>query len=363
MPEIIGVYGLKYCFITALGALIFVPFVLAADVESVRLDRESMRVEVSGYCSADVAQVRFYSFIDKETPIYAAGVMCKDGRYDYKDNLRQWNMAAGDYLVGVAENGILKVEAEDILTVGEPIVIESVTSSLSLDTEVMNSSVAAQSQIMFEDEAEESGEKIMSSSVPDIWKKMFDIVDGLQAVTERASFFFSKIVKVTAAVFVDIFTQSLTLSPNGRIVLPEGDGQITGQGIISSGAIEVFIANSQVESGSKILLTPLSAATEISPLAVTSKNPGLGFIVSVAIPAVRDVRFDWLLINTYQTKENTSADIIRTADDIILAEEPVLPAIIVDTASVSDAVIVTTTSAADSGDITFTEDQHREITQ
>lgn len=71
--------------------------------------------------------------------------------------------------------------------------------------------------------------------------------------------------------------------------------KISGIGKIVAGDKSVDIENPLVKSNSRILITPTSETNLV--LAVTEKAEGKKFTVSVAQPGIKDIVFDWFLIN------------------------------------------------------------------
>lgn len=70
----------------------------------------------------------------------------------------------------------------------------------------------------------------------------------------------------------------------------------TGNSIISANKLNVKINNSNVTSGSKILVTP-TTHTGGQPLLVTEKREGEYFAVEIESPYFKDIHFDWWIVN------------------------------------------------------------------
>jgi len=315
------------------SAFLFASFVQAADVENIKFERESKKIEIGGSCETGKTQVQFFVSSTEKIPVYNASAVCQNGRYLFKDDLRQWNMAAGEYWVGVAENGIVRIRGEDFFTVGEKTIDAGVSSTLHLETIDLSEDVVSATNS--EDVA---AGKSLSLPARGAWQEIFDKIKEMEAVAERVTFIFSQFIRATTAVFDNIFTQGLALLPGGNIILPEGKDQITGQGIIPNGATEVFVPNALVEMNSKILLTPLSVTIEM-PLAVIDKVPGQGFTVGLAKSATQEVKFDWFLISTYQVGENLEA-----VDKKFVDEQPISVDAVV---TVADVVATISTTSVD----------------
>ncbi len=72
-------------------------------------------------------------------------------------------------------------------------------------------------------------------------------------------------------------------------------GASAGTGILLSGTTEVEIESDLVNASSLILVTPKAALAY--PMAVTAKEEGVGFTVSVQFPENYDVEFDWFIVD------------------------------------------------------------------
>lgn len=98
--------------------------------------------------------------------------------------------------------------------------------------------------------------------------------------------------------------KTFILRPDGRIYLPEGENQMSGQGVIFPGESEVFISHNKVASNSKIIVTPLSAS--FAPLYIKEKRVGEGFSVAVALTSSAEINFDWIV---FHSAESTVANL------------------------------------------------------
>ena len=114
---------------------------------------------------------------------------------------------------------------------------------------------------------------------------------------------YGKIVSAVA-VIQNLFAHTVTILPDGELVLPEGANQISGTATIQSGASEVTILNSKVSATSKIFVTPTTLTS--LPLSVTSKISGQSFTVSVQGVLVNPIDFDWVIISAYPAGSGNS---------------------------------------------------------
>lgn len=105
-----------------------------------------------------------------------------------------------------------------------------------------------------------------------------------------------KIVAQTA-VIASVFSTSYTVLPGGDITVPSGNNQISGSDAIAAGTSESFIANTKVQSASKIIVTPTAATRQT--LSVVEKRSGEGFKVAVPEAVTDALPFDWIIINSY----------------------------------------------------------------
>ncbi len=103
----------------------------------------------------------------------------------------------------------------------------------------------------------------------------------------------------------EAFIATLTILPDGNIVLPSGQDQIAGVGSILGGFREVFVKNAQVDERSIISITPTSP-TEV-PLYVSEKRPGEGFVVQMSRVTPDTISFTWVIFKTYEKMGNVIA--------------------------------------------------------
>lgn len=138
----------------------------------------------------------------------------------------------------------------------------------------------------------------MSSFVTNIEEQISIAVDMFRTAISQS-------FAVVALYAKNMFAATITIVPEGRVIVPSGENQISGMGRIPLGETSVVIENSATLSTSKIFITPLSLIDH--PLIVTLKQPGVGFTVSMVAPATFDVFFDWLIVDSYPTDETTTS--------------------------------------------------------
>lgn len=115
-------------------------------------------------------------------------------------------------------------------------------------------------------------------------------------------------VKASVVAAVNIFGQQITVLPGGSITVPDGADQMSGEATLSALASEVFVPNTEITSSSKIFITPTTATA--MPLTVVEKEDGVGFGVGVLQPVANAITFDWLVLQTYSTGDESSGQSI-----------------------------------------------------
>lgn len=136
------------------------------------------------------------------------------------------------------------------------------------------------------------------SFVADIEERIVGAMEALRSVISQT---FAVVTLYTK----NMFAATITIVPDGRVIVPSGTNQITGTARIPAGASSVDVDNVSVLGTSKIFITPLSLTEH--PLIVTMRRPGIGFTVSMFAPAALDIYFDWLLVDTYPTDDTTTS--------------------------------------------------------
>lgn len=154
-------------------------------------------------------------------------------------------------------------------------------------------------------------EENVESFIADIEQQIAGALDALQAAVSRT---FAVVTLYTQ----NMFASTITIIPNGRVIVPTGTDQITGTSRIPAGASSVDVDNSSVLATSKIFITALSLTEH--PLIVTMRRPGVGFTVSMFAPAALDVYFDWLLVDTYPTDDSTTS----VPGETVVQDEPLI---------------------------------------
>jgi hypothetical protein len=130
-----------------------------------------------------------------------------------------------------------------------------------------------------------------------VLSQFFGIVADANAVVRSFDTIVANTVKASLVVAAGLFSKTVTILPEGSITVPDGTNQMAGEGLLVSGATDVFIPNTLVASSSKIIVTPTAVVSV--PLVVTQKEDGIGFQVSMASQQTADVPFDWIIFQTY----------------------------------------------------------------
>jgi hypothetical protein len=140
---------------------------------------------------------------------------------------------------------------------------------------------------------------------------------------------------------VNLFARIFTILPGGSIVVPQGQNQISGQGLLAPDDTDVFIANTSVTSSSEVIVTPTSPSQ--LPLAVTKITDGSGFDVGTIGPQQIPVSFTWLIIGTYATDPSSPAPAGQGSSGQSVSVVPLAP-------------ILTSSAGSDNGSSTDTAD-------
>jgi len=139
-----------------------------------------------------------------------------------------------------------------------------------------------------------------STSVDDALQHFFGIVaDASNAV--------QAFVRASMVAVENLFVKTETILPGGSIVVPSGRDQISGSATLAPLYQNVFIANQQVTSSSKIFVTPTTLITV--PLVVISKQDGVGFTVGVSDPQANGISFDWVIVQSYSAGGDGTSEI------------------------------------------------------
>lgn len=166
--------------------------------------------------------------------------------------------------------------------------------------------------------SEDAQEDMPASFIESVEERVLNAIALIRSAVVRSF--------TTVALYAEnMFAATITVVPDGRVILPAGQNQISGTARIQNGASSVDVENSAVLSTSKIFITPLSLTEH--PLIVTLKRPGIGFTVSMFAPAALDIYFDWLIVDSYPTDDTTTSVPGETVvEDEPIEEDPEPPA-------------------------------------
>jgi hypothetical protein len=129
----------------------------------------------------------------------------------------------------------------------------------------------------------------------------------------------NNLTAITATI-QDLFVKTLSVLPGGSIALPSGENQIAGVGMLSAGATDTFIPNTQIEEDSVIYLSPTSDID--TPLYVYKKEAGKGFSVRTKrAMADTNITFDCFFIKTYKPK-NSGDQVMTTVGGTSSSTDP-----------------------------------------
>lgn len=246
---------------------------------------------------------------------------CVNGSYSYRIAVPDSARGGGAFSVNAMDNGVPGTGSN---TSTQPVVFSPApgmdqtlfdSSTITLDTSSLD--VAPDDVSMLDS----------------VLQNVFGIVTSAVDAVE------SSVVAAT-----QMFAKMFTIIPGGSITVPQGQNQISGQGLLQAGDSEVFIANTAVTSSSEVIVTPTTPTAV--PLAVTEIVDGSGFDVGVLNPQQISVSFTWLIIGTYPTDSSSTIVPESAAPPTIVP--PVLDdrSSIVDT-STTDAIGASSTDSAD----------------
>lgn len=147
-----------------------------------------------------------------------------------------------------------------------------------------------------------------------------DLVFAILNKADNLAIVISNNLTAITATIQDLFVKTLSILPGGSIALPSGENQIAGVGILSAGATDTFIANTQIEEDSVIYLSPTSDID--TPLYVHKKVPGKGFSVRTKRAMIdTNITFDWFFIKTYKPK-NSGDQVMTTVGGSSSSTDP-----------------------------------------
>ncbi|MEK7554852.1 MAG: hypothetical protein AAB518_02620, partial [Patescibacteria group bacterium] len=221
-----------------------------------------------------------------------------------------WNSGRGDVTVAIGGRALVRVSntegqirSGDYLTSSDMsgIAVKAIGSGMVLGRALENFDGADGETILAEINPHEVTATTLEDepqSFPDaVLAALADI--GSQVTGTAGKFIRTTFEKIVAKVAVvgHLFTRDLTILPDGELHVPDGANQISGTAMIPQGVSTVVVQNVKVTATSKIFVTP-SVATPY-PLAVTAKDPGVGFTVSMNSAAPFDIPFDWFIVSAY----------------------------------------------------------------
>jgi hypothetical protein len=112
-------------------------------------------------------------------------------------------------------------------------------------------------------------------------------------------------IRASMVAVENLFVKTEVVLPGGSIKMPSGQDQMSGSATLAAFSSEVFIANKQVASSSKIFIAP-TTLTNV-PLVIVRKQDGVGFAVGAANPQAKDISFDWIMMQSYHVGGNDSS--------------------------------------------------------
>ncbi len=263
-------------------AFVFAPVTRAA-TSAVNFNADTGMLSVTGSCSG-----RYVLVVIKNTSSGAiwgsSNPPCASSTYNYTMAVPDDIRTGGAYSISAFDNGVSSSlgngPSQPVILVPSPSIGQTApavigSSSITLDT---SSLAVAPDDISFVDSVLQSVFGIATS-----------VVDTVESTVVAA---------------VQVFAKMFTVLPGGSIRVPEGQNQISGQGILAAGDSDVFIANTSVTSSSEIIITPTSPTAV--PLAVAQIVDGNGFHVDAISPQQISVSFSWLIVGTYATGASSS---------------------------------------------------------
>lgn len=82
-----------------ISTILFLPFMAgAATIENLQLTQSAKRIEIRGACDGRQVAVHIFSASAGE-PFYTAGAECKNGSFNFQDDLGYWKIGTGQYRV------------------------------------------------------------------------------------------------------------------------------------------------------------------------------------------------------------------------------------------------------------------------
>jgi len=280
---------MKKLFITLGSAAALTAIITIAGMANARAATEQVlfgsdgTLNVSGTCTGRFAIVIIRNSSDGS--IWgSSNPDCVNGSYKYSIKVPDADRQGGTYKVQVSDAATADGSAPTSTAANEqPIVFAPAPVTTEISNVVIDTSTTATT----------TDESFLDDTLQKFFTVVMDVGDAVQQFTT----IFANTVKASLVATVNLFTKNLTLLPGGSITVPTGANEISGSDWLSAGMTDVFIPNTSVTTSSKIILTPQSLIS--SPIAVTNKQPGVGFHVTVATPQAQAVQFDWLIVQTY----------------------------------------------------------------
>jgi len=183
----------KLKFFFALGLLAFSPVVVLAN-GNWALKENKNNLVITGDCSGQNVQIDLFQN-QKNEPVYTSGSVCKEGKFEFTDNLLQWEtLKDGDYAVTVNGNKENSkkveikrpVEEKKVSTLAVAPAVNSGVENLSSEKAVDADSVFLQAFVSLQKALLEMQEKLPETKYPAIVKSPIDLaLNGLQKITGK----------------------------------------------------------------------------------------------------------------------------------------------------------------------------------
>lgn len=303
----------KLSVVVTFFALLFIPAVHAAE-DAVIFYPATKILSAAGQCEKkEVLILIYYAGTDK---IWGSGnVKCQDGRYQYRQDFNDWKISDGEFEVEIFDGGYkAKKQSPNTEKMREIVIVEGMNlknpaALTAVAPEDNNAPVDSGSVVS---DAAASGAETAGAPEGDdnfflngVLNFFFGVVQNIGETIKNFSTIIAKTIKTTTLAAIKIFAKDLAIVPDGKISVPAGENQLSGRAVILAGTSQIKINNSKITEHSKIFLTALS---EINlPLAVIEKNKGQGFVVGVSQVAEKDIAFDWLVIESYNSEADAGS--------------------------------------------------------
>ncbi len=233
------------------------------------------------------------------------------GRVPVNVTIENGPIAIGDYLTASIEPGKAAKATTPGRVIGRALSPYNgegearVTVFIGMETIGWNEIQRAQTDVASLDNDQMETPDSFEAYVERINEGVSDIALAMISRLENTTLLVANKIVALVANIKEAFIATLTILPDGNIVLPSGDDQIAGVGSILGGYREVFVKNSQIDGRSIISITPTSP-TEV-PLYVSEKRPGEGFVVQMSKVTPDTISFTWVIFKTYEKMGNVIA--------------------------------------------------------